>query len=44
LKKALINSPLKPVIAWMTRKMVKFNPITHKSKVSEGGELLGLET
>ncbi len=43
LKKALINSPLKPVIAWMTRKMVKFNPITHKSKMSEGGEMLGLE-
>jgi radical SAM superfamily enzyme YgiQ (UPF0313 family) len=44
LKKALINSPLKPVIAWLTRKMVSFNPITHKGKVSEGGEMLGLET
>jgi radical SAM superfamily enzyme YgiQ (UPF0313 family) len=43
LKKALINSPLKPVIAWLTKRMVSFNPITHKGKVSEGGEMLGLE-
>jgi hypothetical protein len=43
LKKALINSPLKPVIAWMTRKMVTFNPITHKGKISEGAEMLGLD-
>ncbi|MFZ0547644.1 MAG: radical SAM protein [Candidatus Promineifilaceae bacterium] len=44
LKKSLINSPLKPIIAWLTRKMVTFNPITHKGKISEGGEMLGLET
>jgi radical SAM superfamily enzyme YgiQ (UPF0313 family) len=43
LKKALINSPLKPLIAWMTKKMVTFNPITHKGKVSEGAEMLGLD-
>lgn len=44
LKKGLINSPLKPVIALMTRRMVRFNANTHKGKLSEGGELLGLET
>jgi radical SAM superfamily enzyme YgiQ (UPF0313 family) len=43
LKKALINSPLKPLIAWLTKKMVTFNPITHKGKVSEGAEMLGLD-
>jgi radical SAM superfamily enzyme YgiQ (UPF0313 family) len=43
LKKAIINSPLKPLLAWMTKKMVTFNPITHKGSVSEGAEMLGIE-
>ncbi|MGH2536044.1 MAG: B12-binding domain-containing radical SAM protein [Candidatus Promineifilaceae bacterium] len=42
LKRALIHSPLKPAIAWLTGRMVRFNPITHKGAVSEGAELLGL--
>jgi radical SAM superfamily enzyme YgiQ (UPF0313 family) len=43
LKKAAINSPLKPLVAWATRRFVTFNPITHKGSVSEGAEMLGLE-
>jgi radical SAM superfamily enzyme YgiQ (UPF0313 family) len=43
LKRAAINSPLKPLVAWATRRMVRFNPVTHKGAVSEGAELLGLE-
>ncbi len=43
LKDRLIHSPLKPLIAWMTKKMVRFNQNTHKGSVSEGAELLGLD-
>ncbi|MCI0396837.1 MAG: B12-binding domain-containing radical SAM protein [Chloroflexi bacterium] len=43
LKRAAINSPLRPLLAWLTRRLVKFNPITHKGTISEGAELLGLE-
>ena len=43
LKMRLIHSPLKPVIAWMTQKMVQFNQQTHKGGISEGAELLGLD-
>lgn len=43
LKRAAINSPLKPILAWLTRRLVRFNPTTHKGQVSEGAELLGLE-
>ncbi|MBP8002144.1 MAG: radical SAM protein [Candidatus Promineifilaceae bacterium] len=42
LKKRLIHSPLKPLMAWITRKMVSFNPVTHKGTVSEGADMLGL--
>ncbi len=43
LKNRLIHSPLKPIIAWLTKKMVRWNQNTHKGTVSEGAELLGLE-
>lgn len=43
LKRRLIHSPLKPLIAWMTKRMVTFNQTTHKGTVSEGAELLGLD-
>ncbi len=43
LKKGLINSPLKPIMAKMTQKMVRFKQTTHKGTVSEGAEMLGLE-
>jgi radical SAM superfamily enzyme YgiQ (UPF0313 family) len=43
LKHALIHSPLRPAMAWLTKNLVNYNPITHKGKVSEGGELLGLD-
>ncbi len=43
LKKRMINSPLKPLIAWMTQRMVTFNQTTHKGSISEGAELLGLD-
>ncbi|MDK1081116.1 MAG: radical SAM protein [Anaerolineae bacterium] len=43
LKKRIINSPLKPVIAWITKRMVNFNQTTHKGKISEGAEILGLD-
>lgn len=43
LKKGIIHSPLKPILAWLTRKLVKFNPITHKGTVSEGADMLGIE-
>lgn len=42
LKRQLIHSPLKPLMAWLTRRMVTFNQETHKGKVSEGAEMLGL--
>jgi anaerobic magnesium-protoporphyrin IX monomethyl ester cyclase len=42
LKRRLIHSRLRPLIAWLTQKMVRFNQITHKGKVSEGVEMLGL--
>lgn len=42
LKKWLIRSRFRPIIAWMTQKMVRFNQITHKGSVSEGAEMLGL--
>ncbi len=42
-KMRLIHSPLKPLIAWMTRRMVTFNQTTHKGTISEGAELLGLD-
>lgn len=44
LKQALINSPLKPLLAWLTRNLVNFNENTHKGRVSEGAEVLGLES
>ncbi len=44
LKKRLINSRLRPLISFITRKMVRFNPNTHKSKLSEGAEVLGWES
>lgn len=43
LKAFLIRSPLKPLIAWMTRRMVEFNQTTHKGKISEGAERLGFD-
>jgi anaerobic magnesium-protoporphyrin IX monomethyl ester cyclase len=43
-KKRIIHSPLKPAVAWLTQKLVTFNPITHKGSVSEGAEILGLKT
>lgn len=43
LKKRLIHSPLKPIVAWLTQKMVVWNQNTHKGNVSEGAELLGLD-
>ncbi|MBK8901506.1 MAG: B12-binding domain-containing radical SAM protein [Anaerolineaceae bacterium] len=43
LKMRLIHSPLKPLIAWLTKKMVTFNQTTHKGSVSEGAEMLGLD-
>lgn len=43
LKRAVINSPLRPLLAWLTRRMVRFNANTHKGKLSEGAELLGME-
>ncbi len=43
LKKRLINSPLKPLIAWITQHMVTFNQTTHKGTTSEGAEMLGLD-
>lgn len=43
LKRRLIHSPLKPMMAWLTRKMVRFNQTTHKGSVSEGAEMLGLD-
>lgn len=44
LKKRLINSPLKPMMAWLTRRFVTFNQVTHKGTISEGAEMLGLGT
>lgn len=44
LKKRLINSPLKPMMAWLTKRFVTFNQVTHKGSISEGAEMLGLET
>ena len=41
-KRALINSPLKPAMAWLTQRMVSFNQNTHKGRVSEGAEALGI--
>lgn len=41
-KQALIDSPLKPMMAWLTQKMVSFNENTHKGRVSEGAEMLGI--
>jgi len=43
LKRRLINSPLKPLIAWMTKRMVRWNQNTHKGTISEGAEMLGLD-
>lgn len=43
LKQALINSPLKPLITWLTDRFVHFNQRTHKGAVSEGADVLGLE-
>lgn len=43
LKKALIHSPLRPAIAWMTKRMVNWNQNTHKGTISEGAEILGLD-
>ncbi len=42
LKRALINSRLRPVVGWVTSRLVRFNPNTHKGKISEGADLLGL--
>lgn len=35
LKRALDNSPLGNVLAWFVRRMVKYNPITHKGPAAE---------
>ncbi len=43
LKKRLIHSPLRPFMAWLTKKLVRFNPNTHKGQISEGADLLGLD-
>ena len=42
LKRALIDSPLRPLVRWLTSRLVRFNPNTHKGQVSEGADLLGL--
>lgn len=42
IKRTLIHSPLKPLMAWLTRRMVRFNQNTHKGRVSEGAEVLGI--
>ena len=41
LKMAVANSPLRPLLSWLTRRWVRFNPITHKGQVSEAVDLLG---
>ncbi len=41
LKNAVANSALRPLLAWLTRRWVRFNPITHKGQVSEAVDLLG---
>jgi radical SAM superfamily enzyme YgiQ (UPF0313 family) len=43
LKRRLIDSPLKPMMAWLTQRMVRFNQTTHKGTISEGAEMLGLD-
>ncbi len=43
LKRALIDSPFKPIVAWLTRRLVTFNQTTHKGPISEGAEALGLQ-
>jgi hypothetical protein len=37
LKRAIANSPLRGALNWLTRRMVKFNPITHKGPAAEVG-------
>ena len=44
LKNRLIHSPLRHLIAWLTKKLVEFNQTTHKGSLSEGGALLGWDT
>ncbi len=41
LKMAVAKSSLRPMLAWLTRRWVRFNPITHKGQVSEAVDLLG---
>ena len=41
LKRAIISSPLRGVFAWLVRRWVKFNPITHKGPTAEAAELVG---
>lgn len=41
IKRAMINSPLRPLMGWMTRKLVTFNANTHKGTAPEAAELLG---
>jgi len=41
LKRAIINSPLRGVLAWLVRRLVKFNPVTHKGPTAEAVELVG---
>ncbi|MBI4632018.1 MAG: hypothetical protein HY740_09960, partial [Chloroflexi bacterium] len=40
LKKAIANSPLRSLLAWLIERTVKFNPITHKGPVAEASGLL----
>lgn len=37
LKRSIANSPLRGALNWMTQRMVKFNPITHKGPAAEVG-------
>ncbi|MBI5713784.1 MAG: B12-binding domain-containing radical SAM protein [Chloroflexi bacterium] len=40
LKKAIANSPLRSLLAWIIERTVKFNPITHKGPAAEASGLL----
>ncbi|MFQ5407589.1 MAG: B12-binding domain-containing radical SAM protein [Anaerolineales bacterium] len=41
LKTALARSRLRPLLAWMTRRWVRFNSITHKGQLPEAADLIG---
>lgn len=41
LKKAIAGSPLRSLLAWLTRRLVVFNPVTHKGPTAEAGGLAG---